>query len=148
MKALTLFVLTLFVLSACSPAAKLRRADRLIKEAIAAGAVVKVDTVYSTKVLPGDTTTIEVPVDRIIERLRDTTIYQDRIKMIWRVQHDTLRLHVECPPDTIRIPIEVHKSIIAPPCPKDRFWKGVGYGAGGLLILLIIYGLIRLVRPQ
>jgi hypothetical protein len=147
MKNLTLFVLTLFVLTACGPGAKLRRAERLINQAVAAGAKVKVDTVYVEKIIPGPETTVSVPVDRMVLQLRDTVIYQDRIKIHYQLKRDTFRMHVVCPPDTIRIPVTVHKSIIAPPCPKDRFWKGVGFGAGGLLILLIIYGVTRLIKP-
>jgi hypothetical protein len=144
MRNLTLFVLTLFVLSACGPAAKLRRAQRLENEAIAAGAKVRVDTVFTDVFHPGEKTTVYLPG---AERIRDTTVYQDKIKIQYIHHHDTVKVHVECPPDTIRVPITVHKSIICPDCPKDRFFKGVGYGAGGLLILLIILGLVRLIKP-
>lgn len=134
------------LLLSCGPAHKLRKAERLINEAIAQGAKVKTDTVYLTKVIPGDSTVVEVPVEKIVNWTRDTVIYQDRIKINWKVRHDTLRMQVECPPDTIRIPVTVHRSILCPDCPKDRMWKGVGMGAGGLLILLIIWGLARLIK--
>jgi len=146
MKTLTLSILTIFILSACGPAAKLRRAERLINEAVAAGATVKADTVFVEKVVPGPETTVSVPVDRMVLQLRDTVIYQDRIKIRYQLKRDTFRMHVECPQDTIRVPVTIHKSIIAPPCPKDRFWKGFGMGAGALLLLLILFGLTRLVR--
>lgn len=146
----TLFVLTLFVLSSCSPAQKARRylerADRLEKKAIALGAEVKNDTVYTDVFHPGEKTTVTIPGP---ERIKDTTItvFQDRIKVQYIHHHDTVKVHVECPGDTIRVPVTVHRSIVCPDCPKDRMWKGVGYGAGGVLILLIILGLIRLIRP-
>lgn len=140
------FILMLFVLSACGPAAKLRRAERLINEAVAAGAKVKADTVYVEKIIEGPKTTVEVPVDRMVLTLRDTVIYQDRIKIHYQLKRDTFRMQIECPKDTIRIPVTVTKNIIAPPCPKDKFWKGVGMGAGGVLILLILVGLSRLLK--
>lgn len=145
MRYTTLFILLL--LCSCGPAAKLRRAERLINEAVAAGATVKADTVYKEIPIPGAETIVKVPVDKLVTVLRDTTIYQDRIEIHYQLRRDTFRMHVKCPPDTIRVPVTVHRSIIAPPCPKDRFWKGVGFGAGGLLILLIIYGLVRLIKP-
>jgi hypothetical protein len=147
MKTLTLFVLTFFVLSSCGPSAKLRRAERLINEAVAAGAKVKADTVFVEKIIEGPQTTVEVPVDRMVLQLRDTVIYQDRIRIRYQLKYDTFRMQVECPKDTIRIPVTIHKSIIAPPCPKDRFWKGFGMGAAAILALLILYGVARLIKP-
>jgi hypothetical protein len=137
----------LFVLSSCGPAAKLRRAERLINEAVAAGAKVKADTVFVEKIIEGPKTTVEVPVDRMVLQLRDTVIYQDRIRIHYQLRRDTFRMQVECPKDTIRIPVTIHKSIIAPPCPKDRFWKGFGMGAAAILVLLILYGVARLIKP-
>jgi hypothetical protein len=146
MKNVIIAILTLTVLASCSPAFKLRKAERLIKQAEALGAKVQVDTVYVTKIIEGKTTTINVPVDRLIHSTDTFTVYQDKIKLHYRTVHDTLRLTVECPPDTIRVPITVHKSIICPDCPKDKLWKGIGIGAGGILILLILLALARAIR--
>lgn len=144
MKYLTIIVLTLFVQS-CGPAHQLRKAERLMNKAIAAGAQVKNDTIWKTTDVfhPGEKTTIT---------FRDTvqtTVYQDKIRIQYRTVHDSVRIHVECPNDTIRIqvPVTVHKSIICPDCPRDRFWRGFGMGAATLLCLLILYGLARLIRP-
>lgn len=144
MRNLTLFVLTLFVLSSCGPAHQLRKAERLMQKAIANGAKVRVDTVFTDVFHPGEKTTVYLP-----GAVRDTTItvYQDKIRIEYRHHHDTVRVSVVCPPDTLKIPVVIHKSIICPDCPKDRFFKGVGYGAGGVLILLIILGLVRLIKP-
>ena len=139
-------LIVLLLLSACGPAHKLRKAERLMNEAIAQGAKVKTDTVYLTKVIEGPKTTEFIPIDRLRKEYRDTTIYQDRIKLHYVTLHDTLRLTVDCPTDTIRVPVTVHKSIICPDCPKDRMWRGVGFGAGGLLILLILFALARLIK--
>lgn len=140
-----LIIATLFLFS-CGPNAKLRRAEHLIKQAELQGAKWHQDTVYQTKVIPGDSVKVNIPIDRIFT-VRDTVYQQGRAILRYKIVHDTLRLEAECLPDTVLIPVTVYKSIVAPPCPKDKFWKGVGWGAGGLLVLLIIFSVIRLVRP-
>lgn len=128
----------------CGPAHKLRKAERLMNQAIAQGAKVKIDTVTVEKIVPGEKVEVRVPVDRLVRH--DTTIIQDRVKIHFSTVHDTVRLAVDCPPDTIRVPVTIHKSIICPEV-KDRFWKGFGWGACAVLILAILYGFVRLVRP-
>ena len=141
-------LLILLIFCSCSASRmaqrKLAKADRLIKQAVALGATIKADTVFIEKVIPGAQTTVNVPIDRLIHH--DTVIYQDRIRLQYRLLHDTLKLSVDCPPDTIRVPVTIHKAIVAPPCPKDRIWKGIGIGAGAVLLLLIILGLVRAIR--
>lgn len=143
MKAVILSALLL--LASCGPAHKLRKAERLMNQAIAQGAKVKIDTVTIEKIVPGEKVEVRVPVDRIVHH--DTTIVQDRVKIHFQTVRDTVRVSVDCPPDTIRVPVTIHKSIICPDCPRDRFWKGFGWGACAVLALAVVYGFVRLVRP-
>ena len=113
---------------------KLRKADKLIKEAIALGAEIKPDTVFKEVVVQGPKTTVEVPVERIVNH--DTTIYQDRVRIQFKTIRDTLRLTVECPSDTIRVPVTVTKSIVCPDPPKT--WRTIGIVSLLLLILCIV----------
>lgn len=139
-----LLILSL-ILTSCGPTYKLRKAERLMSQAIAQGAKVKIDTVTVEKIVPGERVEVRVPVDRIIRH--DTTIIQDRVKIHFSTVRDTVRMQVDCPPDTIRVPVTIHKSIICPDCPRDRFWKGFGWGACAVLCLLVLYGFVRIVRP-
>jgi len=146
MKALLLISLLLLV--GCSSSQKARRylhrADKLIKKAEALGVTVRQDTIWAdrTTIIPGDSIKIKIPY------FKDTVIYKDRMILKTYHKHDTISIIAECLPDTVRInvPITVHKSIICPDCPKDRMWKGIGFGAGGLLILLILFALTRLIK--
>lgn len=138
MKHLTFFVLIFFVLSSCGPASKLRRAQRLENEAIAAGAKIKYDTVFTDVFHPGEKTTVYLP-----GTVRDTTItiYQDKIKIQYVHRHDTVRVYVECPPDTIKVPITIHKSIICPP--PNHTWRTLTLFLAGVLILFVVIVTLR-----
>lgn len=120
------------IATSCGVNYNLRRMAYHKRMAIAKGAEFKADTVYTDRVVitPGDTTTIAVPV------VRDSlvTLIQDRIKIQYRIQHDTLRISVECPPDTVRIrvPVTVTETLCPPP---DNKWKWI---AGGLLLMLLV----------
>ena len=148
--AVIITVAVMLALSSCSSSQianrKLRRADKLIKQAEALGVKIKQDTVFVEKVIPGPETTVNVPVDRLIHSTDTFTVYQDKIKLHYVTYRDTLRVRVECPDSVIKAPIIVNRTIHCPDCPKDKFWKGLGYGAGGVLLLLIILGLLRLVK--
>ncbi len=143
MRIFVLLSVLLFV--SCGPTHKLRKAERLMNQAIAQGAKVKVDTVTVQKIVPGERVEVRVPVDRIVRH--DTTIVQDRVKIHFTTVRDTVRIQLDCPPDTILVPVTIHKSIICPDCPRDRFWKGFGWGACAVLAMAIVYGFVRLVRP-
>lgn len=134
-----LLIALVVLLSACGATHKLRKADRLIKQAIALGAVVKADTVYSESIVykKGDSTTVFVPV----KQLKDTVIYKDRIKTSIRIVRDTLKVHVECPSDTIKIkvPVTVTRTIMVPPSDK---WKIIALTLSAVLILLVSLGLL------
>ncbi len=145
--AIIITVAVMMALTSCGPAFKLRKAERLIKQAEAQGAKWKSDTVYQEKkvIVPGDSVRIEIPM---WSKVKDTVIYNDRVRLRIQNVHDTVRVTAECLPDTVfvNVPVTVNKSIVAPPCPKDKFWKGVGFGAGGILILLIILAISRLLK--
>jgi hypothetical protein len=114
MKNVPWFLVAVFVLASCGPAAKLRKAEKLIAKAEELGAKWKVDTVlqpihvpvpqvYVKEIhhaLPGDTVTIEK------ERLK--------IKLV-KIPGDSIFVEGECESDTvvIRTPVTVTKTIQA-----------------------------------
>jgi len=115
MQTKAIILASLIILTAsCGPNYHLKRSQYHKRMAIAKGAEIKSDTVYTDRVVitPGDSTVVTLPGANTVT-FRDTVIYQDRIKI--RVRRDTLRetIHVECPPDTVRIsvPIAVHETI-------------------------------------
>lgn len=111
-----------------------------VNQAIKKGLKVGTDTVYQEKtvIVPGDSTTIFVPVTRLKDSL--VTVYQDRIKIQYRTVHDTLRFQVECPPDTVKIkvPVAVNTEINCPP--KSQFWRNLS------LALLVVTALVLYFR--
>lgn len=123
-------ILLFFALVGCSGAWHLR-------QAVKKGVIIKSDTVYQEKtvIVPGDSTTIFVPVTRLKDSL--VTVYQDRIKIQYRTVHDTLRFQVECPPDSIivRVPVAVNTEIDCPP--PNGMWRTVTFVLIGLLALLV-----------
>lgn len=147
LKSFLIFAFILFViwmaLAACSifkPSdaqkanRKLRKADRLIEQAIALGAVVKRDTIYKEIIIPGDSTTLVLAG---LDRVRDTIIYKDRIKLHIQQNHDTLRVNVDCPPDTVRVPVIVKQDIKCPPL--DHTWRTIALVLIGVLIVGAIF---------
>ena len=101
-------------LASCSPSAKLRKAERLIAEAEAAGLKWKIDTLWQTKfvIVP------ELRIDTLIEKVnfRDTLVVT-KDKVVTKLKFDTLRrtiyVQTECPADTVKIevPVQVIKEI-------------------------------------
>lgn len=126
-------LLIVAILSSCGVNYNLRRMAYHKRMAIAKGAEFKTDTVFADRVeiIPGDSTVVTLPGKTVI---RDTTIYQDRIKI--RIQRDTVteRIQVECPGDTIRIrvPVAVTETLCPPP---DNKWKWI---SGGLFLFLLV----------
>lgn len=112
-----LFCITsLIFLSGCSPAGKLKRANRLIEKAEQAGAKWSVDTVFITKevIVP------ERHIDTVLSyRNLTDTITVEKEKVITKVKFDikthTVYVHTDCPPDTLKIevPVTVTKEIKA-----------------------------------
>lgn len=133
MRAAVVFMLICW---ACGPSHDLRKAKRLIVRAKAHGAIVKSDTVFTdrTYIVPGKETFVTLPGKTLI---RDTVIYQDKIRI--HIQRDTVReqIRVECPPDTIKVqvPVIVQQDIQCPP--PSHTWRTVALVLGGLLVLII-----------
>lgn len=123
-------ILLFFALVGCSGAWHLR-------QAVKKGVIIKSDTVYQEKtvIVPGDSTTIFVPVTRLKDSL--VTVYQDRIKIQYRLKHDTIRFNVECDADTVKVsvPVYVNTEINCPP--PNRMWRTVTFVLMGLLALLV-----------
>lgn len=141
------FLLILLLLSSCSverQAARLiRHAKKDLDKAALLGFPHRVDTIYSEKLIKGDSTTIQVPVDRMVTAFKDTVIFQDRIRIKIKTVRDTVRIRVVCPDSVIRVPVVVKESIN---CPNvGSFWKSFGISAGvfSLLMLLLIVLLWR-----
>lgn len=126
-----------FLIMGCGPAAKLRRAEKLIKKAELAGAQWSIDTVYhvdtvfvpqvrvdSTFVIkPGDTVRVEK------ERLRVTVV---------RLPGDSIFVEGECAADTVvkHIPVVVEKRLEAKGGIK-WWWLFVAAVVGGVILKLI-----------
>lgn len=131
-----LLLLTAAILSSCGVNHNLRRMAYHKRMAIAKGAHIQSDTVRVDRVYitPGDSTTVFLPGPRVTI-IRDTTIYQDKIKI--RIRRDTVRemIHVECPPDTVKIsvPVAVNETLCPPP---DNKWKWIALALAGCLIVV------------
>ena len=95
-----LIIISALLLTSCGPAAKLRRAERLIRKAEAMGAVWHVDTVFTEREIPvprvhRDTVVVNAPGDTIY-------ITKERLRVKVKVSHDSVYVSGECLPDTIR----------------------------------------------
>lgn len=119
------------VLSGCS-------ARWHIQQAIKKGAIIASDTVYQEKtvIVPGDSTTVFLPI------VRDSlvTVYQDRVKIRYKIYHDSIKIYAECPPDTVKIevPVAVNTEIDCPP--GSPFWRNLA------LALIVVTSLLLYFR--
>lgn len=122
----------LLLLTACGPAAKLRRAEKLIKKAEELGAKWHTDSVIVEVPVPVesvrvDTTFVEKPGDTV-------TIEKDRLKVKYvRLPGDSVYIEGECKADTVRIKVTktINRTIKAES--KIKWWwiiLGVLAGAG------------------
>lgn len=130
-----LLFLCVIMLVGCGPAWQLRRAEKLKKLAIAEGAIVKTDTIFKDRMvkIKGDSTTVIVHHYGTI--LKDTTIYQDKIKIQYQLHHDTLWEKIQCPDSIIRWRerTAVNEQIICPP--PNNFWKYVALTLGVIVVI-------------
>lgn len=110
-----------------------------VNQAIKKGLKVGTDTVYQEKTIitNGDSTTIFVPVTRLKDSL--VTVYQDRIKIQYRLKHDTIRFNVECDPDTliVKVPVAVNTEIDCPP--RSPFWRSLALALVVVCVLLLVF---------
>ncbi len=135
--AVIITIAVMMALSSCGPSAKLRRAEKLIKQAEAQGAVWHSDTVTVEKkvYIPGDSVRIEIPM---WSKVRDTTIYSERVKLRFINRHDTIQVQAECLPDTVKIevPVTITRTIVAPPV--KSWWRTVAIVLACVLGVFII----------
>ena len=129
-------LLALVLLSGCS-------ARWHVNQAIKKGLKVGTDTVYQEKTIitKGDSTTVFVPVTRLKDSL--VTVYQDRIKIQYRLKHDTIRFNVECDPDTVKIsvPVAVNTEIDCPP--RSPFWRNLALALLVVTAIVLFFALRR-----
>ena len=102
------------ILVGCGPAAKLRRAEKLIRKAEEMGAVWKIDTVHTTATVYVP----EVKIDSVfVQKVGDTIVLEkERLKIrVVRLPGDTILVDGECVADTIykKVPFVVSKTIQA-----------------------------------
>jgi hypothetical protein len=141
MKSLPLFLLILLLLSlgGCSPAWKLRRAERLIKQAEAKGSFWSVDSVK-----------VEIPV--FVDRIALDTLFISRPSDTIQITKDRLRLkYVNLPGDTVwieavcdsltiikEVPVTVTKTIHAPKGKIKWWWLIIAGCVGGFVTLVLV----------
>lgn len=144
-----LVLIFLWLLTACSPVHKLKRAEKLIEQAGELGAKWKVDTVKTTveipvpeirfkeivKVLPGET----------VEVTKDKTV----VKIV-RLPGDSILVDVYHPADTVykEVPVTVTRTISA----GYTRWQLIGTSLGAVLFVVLIgigaYRLLGLTRKS
>lgn len=138
---ITLFKISTLCLAvlccSCGAANKLKRAEKLIKEAEAKGAVWHVDTVYQKVPIFIDS----VRVDSIfIAKAGDTVLIEKerlRVKII-RLPGDSIRVEAKCEADTVykEVPITVTKTLTAKGG-LDWKWLVVAFLAGAVVLFFV-----------
>lgn len=136
---LILLIILLIGLSSCSNKATrhLRKADKHLQKAIAAGAIVNPDTVY--KHVP-----IFIPQvvkDTVFEsRQGDTVLIEkDRLKIQYvNLPGDSVWIYGESKADTVikEVPVTVTKNITVPV--KDNKWKWIALALGALIVIIFV----------
>jgi hypothetical protein len=127
----------------CGPAAKLRRAQKLIAKAEMLGAKWHTDTVWKDTYhyiprVERDSVFLNVPGDTVV-------IEKERLRVKVKVNHDSIYVKGECLPDTVevKVPVVVNKSIEAPQ--KITWWEAV---LGVLLAFVIGYGVCWITKKR
>lgn len=133
------YIILILVMAACSPSSQLRRANKLISKAEAAGLSWSIDTVFKE-------TTFFIPQTRVDSIFKttpgDTVILQrERLKVVYiRLPGDSVLITGSCDSVTIikEVPVTITKVISAP---KSNWWRalliGIGIGAFAVVIALI-----------
>jgi hypothetical protein len=108
------YIITIIALVSCGPAAKLRKAERLITQAEELGAKWRVDTVEKL---------VEIPIREVWEKniyaapIHDTIVMEkERLKVkVVRLPGDSVYVEGKCAADTIikKVPVTVTKTIEA-----------------------------------
>lgn len=134
------YLIFLLILCSCSANGKLRRAERLIKQAEAMGSSWHVDTVYTEIPVYIDS----VRVDSIfVAQVGDTVVIEkERLKLRYvRLPGDSVYIEAECKADTVykRVPVTVTKTIQA----KTNWWLYFFMGFGACLLVVVVVGKLR-----
>jgi hypothetical protein len=134
------YLLILLILCSCSANSKLRRAERLIKQAEASGLQWRVDTVYTEIPVIIDS----IRVDSIfVAQVGDTVVIEkERLKLRYvRLPGDSVYIEAECKADTIfqKVPVTVTKTIQA----KTNWWLYFFVGFGACLLVVVVVGKLR-----
>ena len=133
-----LHYLLIAMLVSCSPAAKLKRAKKLIAQAEASGLTWSVDTIYKEIAVPIesvrlDTLFKDVPGDTV-------TLIKDRLKVVYvRLPGDSVFIEGECEADTVyqKVATVVNREIeVKSGLP---WWIWVVIGVMGLVIVRLIF---------
>lgn len=123
-------ILVLVLLTSCGPAAKLRKAEKLIKQAEEMGATWTVDTVkVETPVFVPEIVVRETISAPVFDTVR---IEYDRLKIkVVRLPGDSVFVEGRCEADTIykEVPVTITKTIEA---------KSKGYSLWQLIILALV----------
>lgn len=133
MKRDAIYILIILALSACGPASKLRRAEKLIKKAEQQDGVWTSDTVWVQRrvIVPEirvDSITIIRPGDSVV-------IFKDRLEVkIKRLAGDTVFVAGKCLADTVKVevPVTVTKEIVVHGSMK--WYHIVGWSLFALLV--------------
>lgn len=134
-----LMIMLVWLLAGCSDKStrKLRRADKLIKEAIAAGAIIKPDTFWTTLEIPVP----QVKTDTIFESIEGDTVWirEDRLKIKYvNLPGDSVYIYGESMADTIYRDVvhTVTNEISCPP--KDNTWRWIAIALAVILVVLFL----------
>jgi hypothetical protein len=134
------FVVLFFLMTSCSPSAKLRRAEKLINKAEQAGLQWHSDTLHST---------IEIPIPEIVKdtifqsKPGDTVfIHKERLSIKYvHLKGDSVFIEGKCDADTVykEVIVRINKSIECQPEPqKIKWWYLViALFVGGIIVKLL-----------
>lgn len=135
-----LFLIVAVIGFSCSPTAKLRRAERLINQAKAQGALIDRDTIWSER----EVITKQVVKDTVFTSLQGDTVYIQRehlkIKYV-KIPGDSVFIEGKCLPDTLKILVPTTVTeIIHAPKPNIKWWM---YVLGGFVVGIILCLFLR-----
>lgn len=123
-----LMIMLIWLLAGCSDKAtrKARRADRLMREAIAAGAELKADTFWTTLEIPVP----QVKTDTVFESSEGDTVWirEDRLKIKYvNLPGDSVYIYGEAEADTIykEVVHTITNEIKCPPKNKTWMWIAI-----------------------
>jgi hypothetical protein len=135
------YIFIVLIICSCGPAAKLRRAEKLINKAEELGAKWKVDSVIVEIPVPVQSVRMDT-VERVLPG-DSIVLEKERLKVvIKRIPGDTIMVWAECKSDTIKVRVTktITKSIEAKG--GIKWWWLLVAAAVGVLVA----SLLRLIR--